>query len=275
MAGSGGSELNAITINRLTVSQNTQWAILGDRWGAGTTINSMTCEGNGTQGDSEIGGVNLVINGLNGSGSLVLNNPYFEANMGAGDLLIDNTGTRPITVLINGGNFHRVSNTAYTACNIKVTSSGGGKVTVILNGTTFQSVGTYVPTSERPFWITGTNCQVIDIGCVFNETTSKTTSLSSESTVRAGRILSSGIVDVSSLVISVAIPSTVVYDVTSSIPLSSTTSGYIVTATCYDAGDSYSITTTTTSETTFRVTIRDRNGVGVACGFNFMISRLV
>lgn len=274
MPSTGITEFNAFTINRLTCSQNTTWGILGDRWGAGTTINSLTCEGNGTQGTAASGGINLSINGLNGSGAVVLNNPYFEANMGGGDLLIDNSGTRPITVVINGGNFHRVSNTAYTTCNIQVTSSGGGKVTVILNGTTFQSVGTYVPTSARPFWITGTNCQVIDIGCVFNETTSKTTSLSRESTVRAGRILSAGTVDISSLGISVANPATGVYDVTSSIPLSSTTSGYIVTATCYAGGDNYSITTTSTSATTFRVTIRDRTGVGVACGFNFIVSKL-
>ncbi len=33
------SELNAITANRLTCSQNSEWGILGDRWDAGTTIN--------------------------------------------------------------------------------------------------------------------------------------------------------------------------------------------------------------------------------------------
>ncbi|EOB1444759.1 head-binding protein, partial [Shigella flexneri] len=86
------------------------------------------CEGNGTQGDSSTGGAQLAINGLNGSCALVLNNPYFEANAGGADLAIDNTGTRPVTVVINGGNFHRVSSARYTHTNIQVTSSGGGKL---------------------------------------------------------------------------------------------------------------------------------------------------
>ena len=270
------SELNAITVNRLTASENTQWGILGDRWGAGTTINSLTCEGNGTQGDLGTGGMQIAVNGLNGACALVLNNPYFEANAGGSDLAIDNTGTRPITVVINGGNFHRVSNTLYTVNNLNITSSGGGKVTVILNGTTFQSAGSYVPSSTRPFWVTGANCEVIDIGCTFMEETSKATSVSSGSIPRSGRINANGSIDVAIGVSSVNVVGTGVYDVTFSHPLASATNGYVVQITPISAPDSVSCDVIYSSTTSFRVTLRNTlSGAGIASAFAFSVTRLV
>lgn len=272
----GGSELNAITINRLTVSQNSKWGILGDRWGAGVTINSLTCEGNGTQGDHSTGGIQLAVNGLNGSCALVLNNPYFEGNAGAGDLLIDNTGSRPVTVIINGGNFHRVSNTSYTETNIQATSSGGGKLTIILIGTTFQSVGSYAPVSTRPFWITGSNCEVVDIGCVFNELTSKTTALSAGAIPRSGRINSNGSLDIAPGVTSINVASTGVYDVTYSQPLAAASNGYVVQATPINSPDSVSIDVKYSSVNTFRVTCRNTlTGAGINCGFSYTITKLI
>ncbi|EOY2682268.1 phage head-binding domain-containing protein [Escherichia coli] len=269
-------ELNAITINRLTVSENTRWGILGDRWGAGTTINSLTCEGNGTQGDSGTGGAQLAINGLNGSCALVLNNPYFEANAGGADLAIDNTGTRPVTVVINGGNFHRVSSERYTHTNIQVTSSGGGKVIVLLNGTTFQSAGDYQPSADRPYWITGGNCELIDIGCTFMEITSKATSVSAESVTRSGRINANGSVDIAPGVSSVNAHATGVYDVTFSHPLAAATNGYVVQITPISAPDSVSCDVTYIGVDTFRVTLRNTlSGAGISSSFAFSITRLL
>ncbi len=273
---SEGSELNAITVNRLTASQNTQWGILGDRWGAGTTINSLTCEGNGTQGDSGTGGAQLAINGLNGSCALVLNNPYFEANAGGVDLAIDNTGTRPVTVVINGGNFHRVSSERYTHTNIQVTSSGGGKVIVLLNGTTFQSAGDYQPSADRPYWITWDNCELIDIGCTFMEITSKATSVSAESVTRSGRINANGSVDIAPGVSSVNAHDTGVYDVTFSHPLAAATNGYVVQITPISAPDSVSCDVTYIGVDTFRVTLRNTlSGAGISSSFAFSITRLL
>ncbi len=273
---SEGSELNAITVNRLTASQNTQWGILGDRWGAGTTINSLTCEGNGTQGDSGTGGAQLAINGLNGSCALVLNNPYFEANAGGVDLAIDNTGTRPVTVVINGGNFHRVSSERYTHTNIQVTSSGGGKVIVLLNGTTFQSAGDYQPSADRPYWITVDNCELIDIGCTFMEITSKATSVSAESVTRSGRINANGSVDIAPGVSSVNAHDTGVYDVTFSHPLAAATNGYVVQITPISAPDSVSCDVTYFGVDTFRVTLRNTlSGAGISSSFAFSITRLL
>ncbi|HEL4594807.1 TPA: phage head-binding domain-containing protein [Escherichia coli] len=270
------SELNAITVNRLTASQNTQWGILGDRWGAGTTINSLTCEGNGTQGNTGTGGMQIAVNGLNGSCALVLNNPYFEANAGGSDLAIDNTGTRPVTIIINGGNFHRVSNTAYTINNLNITSSGGGKVTVILNGTTFQSVGSYVPSSTRPYWVTGANCEVIDIGCTFMEETSKATSVSSGSIPRSGRINANGSIYIAPGVSSVNAHATGVYDVTFSHPLAADTNGYVVQITPISAPDSVSCDVTYIGVDTFRVTLRNTlSGAGISSSFAFSITRLL
>lgn len=276
LASDESSELNAITINRLTVSENTMWGILGDRWGAGTTINSLTCEGNGTQGDSGTGGAQLAINGLNGSCALVLNNPYFEANAGGSDLAIDNTGTRPVTVVINGGNFHRVSSERYTHTNIQVTSSGGGKVIVLLNGTTFQSVGDYQPSADRPYWITGDNCELIDIGCTFMEITSKATSVSAESVTRSGRINANGSVDIAPGVSSVNAHATGVYDVTFSHPLAAATNGYVVQITPISAPDSVSCDVTYIGVDTFRVTLRNTlSGAGISSSFAFSITRLL
>jgi hypothetical protein len=270
------SELNAITVNRLTASQNTRWGILGDRWGAGTTINSLTCEGNGTQGDTGTGGMQIAVNGLNGSSALVLNNPYFEANAGGSDLAIDNTGTRPVTVIINGGNFHRVSADMFTVTNLNITSSGGGKVTVILNGTTFQSVGSYSPSSSRPYWVTGNNCEVIDIGCTFMEETSKTTSVSAGSIPRSGRISANGGIDVAPGVSSVNIAATGVYDVTFSQQLAASSNGYVVQITPISAPDSVSCDVIYSSTTSFRVTLRNTvGGAGIASAFAFSVTRLV
>lgn len=270
------SELNAITVNRLTASENSQWGILGDRWGAGATINSLTCEGNGTQGNLGTGGMQIAVNGLNGACALVLNNPYFEANAGGSDLAIDNTGTRPVTVIINGGNFHRVSNTMYTVNNLNITSSGGGKLTVILNGTTFQSVGSYVPSNTRPFWVTGANCEVIDIGCTFMETTSKETSISSCSIPRSGRINADGSMDIAPGVSSVNKVATGVYDVVFSQQLATSTNGYVVQITPISAPDSVSCDVIYNSTTSFRVTLRNTvGGAGIDSAFAFSVTRLV
>nr|UVX44232.1 MAG: Pectate lyase superfamily protein [Bacteriophage sp.] len=276
LASSTGSELNAVSFNRITASDNSNWGVLGDRWGAGDTITGLTCNGNGTQGDTGTGGMNIAVNGLNGSGALVLNNPYFEANKGGADLVIDNTGTRPVTVIINGGNFHRVSSTAYTLNNLSITSSGGGKVTVVLNGTTFQSVGSYVPSSTRPYWVTGPNCEVIDIGCTFMEETSKATSVSSGSIPRSGRINANGSIDVAPGVSSVNVVATGVYDVTFSRQLAALTNGYVVQITPISAPDSVSCDVIYSSTTRFRVTLRNTvSGAGIASAFAFSVTRLV
>lgn len=270
------SELNAITVNRLTASGNTRWGILGDRWGAGTTINSLTCEGNGIAGSDSTGGMNISVNGLNGSGAVVLNNPYFEANSGKADLLIDNTGSRPVTLVINGGNFHRVSGTAYTTYNILATSSGGGKLTVILNGTTFQSVAGYVPDVSRPYWHALGNVEFIDIGCTFMEETSKATSVSSGSIPRSGRINANGSIDVAIGVSSVNVVGTGVYDITFSHPLAAATNGYVVQITPISAPDSVSCDVIYSSTTSFRVTLRNTlSGAGIASAFAFSVTRLL
>ncbi|HBP7813206.1 phage tailspike protein [Escherichia coli] len=270
------SELNAITVNRLTASGNTRWGILGDRWGAGTTINSLTCEGNGIAGSDSTGGMNISVNGLNGSGAVVLNNPYFEANSGKADLLIDNTGSRPVTLVINGGNFHRVSGTAYTTYNILATSSGGGKLTVILNGTTFQSVAGYVPDVSRPYWHALGNVEFIDIGCTFMEETSKAAAISSGSIPRSGRINANGSIDVAQGVSSVNVVGTGIYDVTFSHPLAAATNGYVVQITPISAPDSVSCDVTYIGVDTFRVTLRNTlSGAGISSSFAFSITRLL
>lgn len=274
LASDAGSEFNAIAISRLTVSNNKKLGMLADRWGAGSTINGLTCEGNGEQGKSGYGGMQLAVNGLNGSAALVMNNPYFEGNAGDFDLSIDNTGALPITVVINGGNFHRVSANRYTNTNIQATSSGGGLVSIILIGTTFQSTSGYSPSEDRPFWRTGNNCEIVDISCQYNETISRAGAASMRSLPSVGRILSNGNVDYG-FGFEINIVSDGVYSVNNHQPLGRDPGSYIVTASPYLAPDNYSISVNNVSTTEFRVTIRDRNGIGVNCGFNFMLSKVI
>ncbi|HCS3682628.1 TPA: phage tail protein, partial [Shigella flexneri] len=164
----------------------------------------------------------------------------------------------------------------YTHTNIQVTSSGGGKVTVILNGTTFQSAGDYQPSAEQPYWITGANCEVVDIGCVFTETTSKVTSASALSVTRSGKINANGSIDVATGVSSVNVVSTGVYDVSFSHPLAAVASGYIVQITPISAPDSVSCDVTYIGVDTFRVTLRNTlSGAGISSSFAFSITRLI
>lgn len=270
------SELNAITVNRLTVSQNSEWGIVGDRWGAGTTINSMTCEGNGTAGSSSTGGMNIAVNGLNGSGAVVLNNPYFEYNAGLADLLIDNTGTRPVTVVINGGNFHRVDSTAFTTYNIFASSSGGGKLTVILNGTTFHSAGSYVPVASRPFWRALNNAEFIDIGCVYNEEVSKTIAVASSGVAQIGRVNSNGTLDVATAGITSAYIGTGRYQLTAPYNLGTGAGGYCVSVTPYNNGNSVTAEVIHISGSQFVVQMRNSvSGAGIDSGFEFIVHRMV
>ncbi|EFV8737285.1 phage tail protein [Shigella flexneri] len=207
---------------------------------------------------------------------MVLNNPYFEANAGGSDLTINNTGNRPVTVVINGGNFHRVSNTAYTTYNILASSTGGGKLTVILNGTTFQSAGSYVPDASRPYWRELGNVEFIDIGCTFMEATSKAISISSGSIPRSGRINADGSVGIAPGVSSVNVVATGVYDVTFSNPLAVAADCYVVQITPISAPNSVSCDVTYIGVYTFRVTLRNTlSGAGISSSFAFSITRLL
>lgn len=270
------SELNAITANRLTCSQNSEWGILGDRWGAGTTINSLTCEGNGTAGNNATGGMNIAVNGLNGSGAVVLNNPYFEFNAGGADLLIDNTGTRPVTVVINGGNFHRVDATIFTTYNILASSSGGGKLTVILNGTTFQSAGSYAPNAARPYWRALNNAEIIDIGCVYNEEVSKQSAVASSGVAQLGRVKANGTMDTNTAGMSSTRLSAGRYQITAPYNLGTGSSGYIVSVSPQANGNSVTTELEYVSGSQFIVQLRNSvSGAGFDSIFSFIVHRIL
>lgn len=270
------SELNAITANRLTCSQNSEWGIVGDRWGAGTTINSLTCEGNGIAGNNTTGGMNIAVNGLNGSGAVVLNNPYFEFNAGGADLLIDNTGTRPVTVVINGGNFHRVDATVFTTYNILASSSGGGKLTVILNGTTFQSAGSYAPNAARPYWRAINNAEIIDIGCVYNEEVSKQSAVASSGVAQLGRVMADGTMDTNTAGATSTRLSAGRYQITTPYNLGTGSSGYIVSVSPQANGNSVTTELIYVSGSQFIVQLRNSvSGAGFDSMFSFIVHRIL
>ncbi len=269
-----GSDLNAVVFNRVSASNNSKYGILGERWGASNVINGLTCEGNGTMGDSNSGGMLINIQGNITVPAVVLNSPYFELNKGGADLQIVNTSaTKPVTVIINGGLFNRGSATEYTTNNISV-ASAGGKTKVILIGVAFANSSGYIPSVDRPYWATSNNCEVIPIGCVYDDETAM--AQTSQSMVYAGRVTSSGQIGVSSPGFTAQTSAAGIYTVTYNQGTLGRDSGtYIVSVTPYAANADVTIETTNLSATAFRVVVRNSAGAGVACGFNFMISRIV
>ncbi len=165
-------------------------------WGASNVINGLTCEGNGTMGECNSGGMLINIQGNITVPAVVLNSPYFELNKGGADLQIVNTSaTKPVSVIINGGLFNRGSNAEYTTNNISV-ASADGKTKVTLKGAAFANSSGYIPSVDRPYWVTSNNCEVIPIGCVYdNETAMAQTS---QSMVYSERVTSTGQIGVSS-----------------------------------------------------------------------------
>lgn len=269
-----GSDLNAVTFNRISASNNTTYGIYGERWGASNVINGLTCEGNGTMGNSSSGGMLINVAGNITAPCVVFNSPYFELNKGGADLNIVNTSaTKPITVIINGGLFNRGSNTDYTTTNIAV-NSAGGKTKVILIGVAFANSAGYTPSSARPYWTTAANCEVIDIGCIYDDLTAA--SVNARSLVLSGRVTAAGAIGTSSTAFTCATSATGVYTVTSSAgDLGFDSGSYIVMASPYNANADVTIEVNNLSTTAFRVIIRNSGGTGVACGFNFMISRII
>ena len=276
MDSENNGDTNALTMNRITASNNKQWGIYGERWGASNVINGLTCEGNGTMGSSNAGGVLLNLAGNFACPALVLNAPYFELNKGGADLAITNTSaTKPMTVIINGGLFNRGSPTEYTTTNIAVNSAGGA-TKVILIGVVFANSAGYIPSDSRPYWILGNNCSIIDIGCDFDNSTGKTTSASAESMVKSGRVNANGSVG-TGVGFTVNKIATGVYDVVSTHGAFSTTNdGYMAIVQPYNALGTFCTNVGILSASAFRVTISGSNtGVGTDVAFNFVVAKVL
>lgn len=170
------SKTNAMSFTNCRLSSNTIWGLLGEKWGASNSIKGVTCEYNGTHGDLNTGGMAFNLTADNGITSMEIANCYFEGNGGGADIYLDNTTTSPLVVNIIGCQFHRVYAAKHTLSNISANSSGGGRLVVNLIGCGFLSdvvqPGPYVPSVDRPFWLTSGNVEVNHIGCVFSETIS-------------------------------------------------------------------------------------------------------
>ena len=162
---------NSMIWSRVKVGNATSNGIVAEV-GAASHFDTLTVEGNGTVATSSCGMV-LTIPADQIAPVITFTQPYFELNAGVADLYIDNLGTSPATVIIEGGVFARAG-ANFTLTNIQAHSTGGGTVTVILKGCHFLSVSGYVPSAARPFWKTDSSvCKVIpDEYCTFNETTS-------------------------------------------------------------------------------------------------------
>lgn len=269
-----GSDLNAVSFDHITASNNSTYGIYGERWGACNVINGLTCEGNGTMGNDSTGGVYLNIQGDITVPAVVFNAPYFELNKGGADLRINNaSATKPLTVIINGGLFNRAGTTDFTKTNIAVGSSGG-KTTVILIGTAFANSAGYVPSVDRPYWSTGNNCEVIPIGCVYDDETAQ--SVSAQSMVMAGKVNAAGVIVSASTGLAAAKTGTGIYTVSYiNGTLGNTADSFSVVASPFNTtSDGASVEIQSLTRTSFRVITRTASGAAVDSGFSFMISRI-
>lgn len=166
--------INAVSFDRCTFTGNRLAAVLGVVTGSVNSFRDCTFESNGTQGDLTTGGLVLNLGTANYSGPLVVDSCYFENNKGGGDILIDNTTTDTLTVMVRGCLFNRASGAGYTVNCINATSSGGGLVNVILQGNKFLSLASYPVSASRAFF-NGTPSAVRFIdggGNTYNETSS-------------------------------------------------------------------------------------------------------
>jgi hypothetical protein len=220
---------NAMRWARVRVSNTTSNGIVSDV-GSAAHFDNLVVESCGTHATISCGMV-LTAQADQIGGNVVMTAPYFELNKGAADLYIDNLGSLPMVVTINGGIFARAGS-EYTNFCIKAHSSGGGQVTVLLNGVTFLSAAGYPADPSRPFWSADANCRIIaDEFCTFNETVSLPT---------VGRRFARGralIVDASTSILSgdptgltITRPSTGVITVTSTGTFGVDSLGYNVTA---------------------------------------------
>lgn len=270
-----GSDLNAVSFDRVTASYNTTYGIYGERWGACNVINGLTCEGNGTMGNGSAGGIFLNIQGNITVPAVVFNAPYFELNKGGADLRINNaSATKPLTVIINSGLFNRAGSTDFTKTNIAV-GSFGGKKTVILIGTAFANSAGYVPSVDRPYWSTGANCEVIPIGCVYDDETAQ--SVCAQSMVMAGKVTAAGGIVSASTGLVAAKTGTGIYTISYiNGTLGNTADSFSVVASPFNpTSDGISVEIQSLSRTSFRVNTRNVSGAAIDCGFSFMISRIV
>lgn len=225
------SRQNALCMDRIEASGNTDFGIVGSLWGAGNVISGLTCEGNGTDATST-GGMFLNLNADNGLGSLVLNSPYFEGNKGLTDLYLDNLSTDPMTVTINGGVFNRNAAVA-TTNNICAASTGSGKLTIILIGCGFLSAGAYTPDAGEPYWATSGNVEILQFGCVF----SSETPLPSKQTRNgcyAGSVNADGTAAISVKGITTTKLGTGFYRVLCAENFGASATGFVAQATCMD-----------------------------------------
>lgn len=167
----GVSGPNSMIWSKVKVGLSTSNGIVAEV-GSASHFDTITVEGNGMHGTSTCGMV-LTIPADQIAPVIKFTNPYFELNKGIADLYIDNLGTQPATIIIEGGVFARAG-LEYTDTNIQVHSTGGGQVNVILKGCHFLSVAGYPADPSRPFWkVDSGACHVnADENCTYNETTS-------------------------------------------------------------------------------------------------------
>jgi hypothetical protein len=159
--GSGGfTHLNASTFQDVIFDRNTANGLLVTDNVANLTIEGGQVSNNGTMNVSGTAGINITVNGGEGSNGVTIKNVYFELNNGDADIKIVNTGTQRMVHIIQGCNFNRISSTNYTTNNIV----SRGPNTIVLIGCSFQNYGSYSPSSFRPFLNGDSQTQFVDLG---------------------------------------------------------------------------------------------------------------
>lgn len=160
---------NATNLRRIKIGEATS---NGARIEVGSSlqVDNLTIEGCGTRGGTAVG---LLLQTKSGSiaATMTLNSPYFELNAGPADVYISHVAAQDMILNVNGGLFHRTSETKFVDTHFLVRSEpGAGRVTVNLKGVKFHGSFGYDPSSSFPYFDVGARCEVVwDGECQFSE----------------------------------------------------------------------------------------------------------
>ena len=163
----GVSDPNANAYYGCTFRQLTSVAFDGFGGMSNGLFSGCNFEGNGTQGDSATGAVNLRMDGSAGEVGPIFIGCYFESNKGGFDAKLASTGTRRITANFIGVNFNRVSSSSYVTTNIDTS----GDINLNTVGCSFTPYNTYSPSAARPVVTLGSTSRWMDQGSSFYSST--------------------------------------------------------------------------------------------------------
>lgn len=188
--GAGFSNCNAINWDNCRFQANISIGYSGGAASTALLFTNCNFEANGRQGQAGDAGASILFDGAEGTVGATFVGGYFESNAGDADLIMANSGTNYVTVVLEGVTFNRNSPTLYPTNCIKT----AGKIRLVLQGCGFESHNGYTPNAARQY-ITG-DSELILLGaetCHFADDIEATFALSRGIRSFCGRVSSAGV----------------------------------------------------------------------------------